>query len=295
MLQDETFTRQGYLSHMDNSLINDHLEWLRRKTSSKDTLKHRHDNLRRLAERLKPVDLLDATAADLDKWQSSLTVSRSAVMTYTSHTRGFYRWLKDTGRREDDPSEGLPIPKLPRRLPRPIPERDLTLAFKCADHTMTVWLALAGWCGLRAGEISRLRSDSFIDDSNGMLIRIEGKGGKERMVPVPEEVAALLRQVIVRGPLFRTPTGKKATPSYVSATASEFFRQLGLPYVLHQCRHRFGTEHYRLCKDIRLTQELMGHASPATTAGYIAVSQARTTKSMQRLGKTLPKPKRPRE
>lgn len=295
MLQDESFTREGYLSHMDNSSINDHIEWLRRVTGSADTIKHRRDNLRRLARQIKPVELIHATAADLDKWQSNLRVSRSAIMTYTCHTRAFYRWLKETGRRDDDPSASLPIPQLPKRLPRPIPEKHLELAFQCASHTMTVWLALAGWCGLRAGEIARLRGDSVIDEPTGMLLRIEGKGGKERMVPVPDEVATLLRQVIVRGPLFRSPTGKKASPNYVSSTASEFFRQLGQPYVLHQLRHRFGTEHYRLCKDIRITQELMGHSSPATTAQYIAVSQARTTKSMRRLGKTLPKPKRPRE
>lgn len=295
MLPDDTTAREGYLSHMDNNSINDHLEWLRRKTSRTETLDQRRENLQRVQRWLvshRDTTLEAATAGDLDAWQAALEVAPTSVNTYTSHVRGYYHWMCRTGHREDDPSSSLPTSKLPKRLPRPIPEKHLELAFRCADLVMTVWLALAGWCGLRAGEIARLRGDSIMDEPGGTLLRIDGKGGKERIVPVPDEVAELLRLVMKPGPLFLRPQGLPANPRYVSKTASEFFRQLKLPYTLHNCRHRFGTEHYRLCKDIRITQELMGHATPATTAGYIKVSQLRSTASMKRLGKTLPRRRR---
>lgn len=153
---------------------------------------------------------------------------------------------------------------------------------------MLVWLVLAGWCGLRAGEIARLRDESVIETDEGMYLRIDGKGGKERMVPVAAEAAPIVRAAMRPGAWFRTATGRAASPSYVSREASLFFKSLALPYTLHQARHRFGTQHYRLCRDIRQTQELMGHVSPATTALYTLVSPA-AMKSMKRLGKTLPK------
>lgn len=273
---------------MGNTLIAEHLNWLRLMTDREETLRHRRDNLRRLERRL-PVPLEVATAADLETWQASLTISRSGIATYTSHARAFYRWMQKTGRREDNPAENLVLPRLPRRLPRPIPERHLALAFRCARGEMVVWLALAGWCGLRAGEITRLQDTSVIDDEDGMFLRVDGKGGKERIIPVARELEPLIRGAIRPGHLFRTSRGRPWPPQQLSHEASLYLKSLGLPYVLHQLRHRFGTEHYRLCKDIRQTQEVMGHASPATTALYTLVSRKATVKTIQRLGKTLPR------
>jgi len=274
---------------MDDELIDDHLRFLRRSGARKETIKHRRDNLRRLSRALR-IPLLEATPADLDRWQDGLTVCLSSIQTYTGHVRAFYRWAHETGRREDNPALQLPMPSIPKRLPHPIPEKDLKLAFRCADPIMQVWLGLAGWCGLRCFEIAGLSDSSLIDDEDGMLLRFEGKGGKERIIPVPEDLRPLIRTVAVRGRWFRTPTGRAANGNYVSATASAFFASIGLPYTLHWCRHRFGTEHYRICKDIRATQELLGHSSPATTALYVQVSQRGVNKGMNQLGKTLPVP-----
>ncbi|TNC19079.1 tyrosine-type recombinase/integrase [Amycolatopsis alkalitolerans] len=235
-----------------------------------------------------PIPLNEATVEDLDRWQASLKVSRSSVATYTSHVRAFYRWAHESGRIADNPAANLPIPKLPRRLPRPIPERHLILALQCARGSMLVWLVLAGWCGLRAGEISRLRDESVIETDEGIFLRVDGKGGKERIVPVPEEIAPIVRGSMRPGAWFRTPSGRATPPRYISRETSQYLQSLGLPYVLHQLRHRFGTQHYRLCRDIRQTQELMGHGSPATTALYTLVAPG-AMKSMKRLGKTFPK------
>lgn len=272
---------------MDELVIEEHLSWLRRTTDRRATLRDRRDNLRRLSRNL-PCPLLNATESDLDRWQSSLAVSRSAIATYTSHIRAFYAWAHDRGKREDNPALSLPLPRVPERKPRPIPENDLKLAFRCADPEMTLWLALSGWCGLRAGEIAALADTSVIDEPDGMLLRVDGKGGKERIVPVPKAVQPMVRGALRRGRLFRTPTGLPAHGQYVTRVSSAFFASVGLPYTLHQCRHRFGTQHYKLTRDIRQTQELMGHSSPSTTAQYVALANRAGARSMDRLGKTLP-------
>ena len=273
---------------MSHDLITEHLGWLRRTTDSAATIRHRRDTLRRV-ERQLGHPLHEATTEELDTWQAGLTVSKSAVGTYTSHVRAFFLWAYRAGRRSDNPAETLPIPKPKPRKPRPIPEDHLQLALRVARGDVLVWFVLAGWCGLRAGEISRLSDDSVLDTETGLFLRVDGKGGKERIVPVPPPVAPFVLGAMRPGPWFRSPTGRPAWPDYVSRESSALLHSLGLPYTLHQLRHRFGTQHYRLCKDIRQTQELMGHSSPATTALYTLVSSPAIVKSMNRLGKTLPK------
>jgi len=280
---------------MDESVIEEHLRFLRRLGTRNDTMRHRRDCIRRLARSLE-VPLLEATDRDLDRWQATIAdpnrrpepLTPSAVATYTSHTRAFYKWAHHVGKIDVNPALDLLLPKIKKRVPHPIPENDLKLALRCADEQVTIWLTLAGWCGLRGGEISRLTGDSVIDEPDGMLLRVDGKGGKERIVPVPKVMVTMVRSWVKRGPLFRTVTGLPVNPDYVSRTVSVFFSGIGLPYTLHWCRHRFGTQHYKLFRDIRATQELMGHASPATTAMYVQLSQERAKRSMDRLGKTLP-------
>ena len=90
-------------------LVHQHLDYLRRKNCSPRTRHDREGALRRLAAYLdKP--LVEATAEDLDGWQSSLRVSISAIATYTSHVASFYRWALEQGHIDSDPATLLPRP-----------------------------------------------------------------------------------------------------------------------------------------------------------------------------------------
>lgn len=270
-----------------------HMGWFRRVTNSEDTRKHRRDTIKRLAAAL-PVPLLEATSADLDRWQEQLhrrlgDDGASTVRTYSSHVRMFYKWLYDNDWIADDPAATLPMPKVPQRMPRPIPEKDLTLALRCATGDVYVWLVLSAWCGLRAGEISRLTGDSIHDEDSGMYLSVDGKGGKTRIVPVPASVAPVVRSASRRGPLFRRARGGAVSAQWVSRRSSLLFQSLGMNYVLHQCRHRFGTQFYRVSKDIRETQSILGHSNLSTTALYVAFSQERTAGHQDQLGASLPR------
>ncbi len=169
-----------------------HFEHLRLRNTRPATLTARRTVLRAVHRDL-PSGLLAADRAEVEAWQTSLTVSSSSVQTYTDHVRGFYRWAHFYGVITEDPSDRLVTPRLPRRLPRPIPEDALMVAIRCADERMKVWLILAGWAGLRVGEIARLRREHIQDQEAPALVMVfDGKGGKDRIVPVGLRVCQAL-------------------------------------------------------------------------------------------------------
>jgi len=264
-----------------------HLDHLRRQNRSPRTRRDREGALRRLAGFLdKP--LLEATPEDLERWQAGLRVSISAVSTYTSHVKSFYRWALEQGHLDSDPATLLPRPKLPRRSPRPIPEQDLRVAIACAQEPLRTWFILAAYCGLRAGEIARMETYDIIEERGIWTLLVHGKGNRERLIPLPTAIRKGLAGYMGQpGAMFRRPDGRPFTSEGVSEKASDHLHGLGQPHTLHTLRHRFATRLYTLSKDIRVTQEVLGHASPATTALYVKHSQAQARKSVDKLSRGL--------
>lgn len=72
-------------------------------------------------------------------------------------------------------------------------------------------------------------------------------------------------------------------PKHVSNLAAGYLHDAGIPATLHMLRHRFGTEAYRVDRDLRLVQELLGHQDPASTAGYAAIVQADAIRTVGQL------------
>jgi site-specific recombinase XerD len=268
-------------------LVHQHLDYLRRKNCSPRTRHDREGALRRLAAYLdKP--LVEATAEDLDSWQSSLRVSISAIATYTSHVASFYRWALEQGHLDSDPATLLPRPRIPRRFPRPIPEQDLRVAITCATEPLRTWLVLAAYCGLRAGEIARMETYDVSNEGDIWTLLVRGKGDRERFVPLPVAIRSVLAAHMTGGgPMFRRPDGRPFTPDGVSEKASDHLHGLGQPHTLHTLRHRFATRLFGLSKDIRVTQEMLGHASPSTTAIYVKHSVVPARSNLDRLSKEL--------
>src|SRR5260370_33129131 len=89
--------------------------------------------------------VLDATAADLANWRAGLAVSDRAVVGYCGHVREFYAWAITQGLIAVNPAEGLPLPSLPRRIPRPVSEEDLHAAPAAADARARPRLGAPGW------------------------------------------------------------------------------------------------------------------------------------------------------
>lgn len=185
----------------------------------------------------------------------------------------FYRWAVDNGHVDCDPTVRIPRPRLRRSLPRPVSDQDLAMALSMADPMMRAWLTLAAFGGLRCAEIGRLRREDIIED--GAMLRVMGKGDKERLIPLhPDALHAIRAHGLPRrGHLWTRPQGGPYPPPLVSRTINLYLRDIGLDATAHQFRHWFGSRTYKGCKDIRVVQELMGHSSPSVTAVYAAFSE----------------------
>lgn len=134
-------------------------------------------------------------------------------------------------------------------------------------------LSLGAYQGLRCQEIAGLSREDILDTRDpAVIVVVKGKGGYQRVLPLHPEVLSALRALPMprSGPVFLMTMGGHHTPVTVSTAMRQYFADLGIGATGHQLRHWFGTNIYAHSKDIRLTQELLGHQSPNTTAIYVA-------------------------
>lgn len=220
----------------------------------------------------------DVTEAELTAWQDVRVdqLKPAGMHNEVTHVSCYLRWLSDTGRRADNPSRALVRPKhVSQRRPRPMPDKDIARALNIAEQPMHVWLGLAAFCGLRCCEIAVLERDWIIDGIRGSHLRVTGKGGKERNVPLPEALRTELASGPFRpaGHLFARMDGKPGPPSAarVSERINEHLHAQGISLTAHKMRHRFGTKLYEATRDPFYVAEVMGHASVDTTRLYVAV------------------------
>jgi integrase/recombinase XerC len=227
-----------------------------------------------------------------------------------SSLRTFYRFLVAEGERETDPTAGIPAPRTPRRLPRPLAVDEChTLLEQTAaaeegaarfngrgaarDRAL---LELLYGAGLRVAEACALDiRDVALDASE---VRVWGKGGKERAIPLPSAARVALAAYLEerRGPgslsepLFvslRAAPGKKPArldPRDVRRILNKRARAAGIPSGVHphRLRHSYATHLLDMGADLREIQELLGHASLSTTQKYTAVSTTRLIEAYDR-------------
>lgn len=213
----------------------------------------------------------------LTMWQAerSHLVGATTMRSELSHAREFYRWAIRERYIDCDPTMRLIMPRAPRRLPRPMRDRLLAAALQSAPADVRLILALAGFAGLRAMEIAGLDWSEVGLGERRPTIRVAGKGGHVREVPISTALAAFLMECPNRrGPVLRYRNGWSGhvPPSRVSGWANAYLHSVGVDETLHQARHRFATIAYQSCLDIRAVQTLLGHASPTTTAIYAAAA-----------------------
>lgn len=211
-----------------------------------------------------PVELVDVDTAD--RWWSLLRRSPQTRASYLDGVRRFYSWRAMRDPAAADPTRYLRRPSVARRLPRPVAADVVEHAIGGARQPAVTWLALAAWAGLRRGEIAALRPVDVWHDAGLLTLRIAGKGGRERVVPVPERLAQLLAGY--PWPRVSACTVYNGIRAELAAAGDE----LGAP---HRLRHSYATEVYATSTDLLATAQLLGHASVATTQVYAAVSDRR--------------------
>jgi len=210
-----------------------------------------------------------------------------------SSVKGFTRWL--AAREGFEPTAVLSArgPKFRRKLPRPLSVDGATAMIATVrDQAREDWVAardaavltLLYGCGLRISEaLSLTGADLPLKE----VLRIRGKGGKERIVPVlpaaRQAVATYARLCpfplaeMPAAQIFRGARGRPLNPRLIAKAMETARLGLGLPATAtpHAMRHSFATHLLAAGGDLRAIQELLGHASLSTTQAYTAVDQAR--------------------
>ena len=235
-------------------------------------------------------DLAALRATDFRAWLARRAMSglaRSSTARALSVVRGFYRHLERHGTIENAAIKTVRTPKQPRAVPRPLTVADAKDAIaavgrrRCAPWVAardTAVLTLLYGCGLRVSEALALERRAA---PLGESLRVAGKGGKERMVPVLPAVGAAVEDYLAacpfdpgpEGPLFLGVRGGRLGPRAVQAAMQALRRRLGLPESAtpHALRHSFATHLLAAGGDLRSIQELLGHASLSTTQRYTQV------------------------
>jgi hypothetical protein len=155
---------------------------------------------------------------------------------------------------------------LPPAQPDPLPEPDLMrlLDYLRELPRTTAWVLLGAYAGFRASETARISGRDLRGDS----VRILGKGGRVDVLPIPPILQrALAPYAGTNGPLWPGITGRQVS-AHVAYRAGKLQIRA---FRYHRLRHRYGTQTYRVTRDILVTQRLMRHQSPRTTAGYAAI------------------------
>lgn len=210
----------------------------------------------------------DVQMVDLVEW---LAVQRWAPNTrraYRASLRSFFAWCHQSGHLKSNPALSLPPVSVPRGRPRPTPETDYREAIANADPRARLAILLAGQCGLRRGELAVVtREDVELEPAGHYVLRVKGKGGHVRLVPLPVDLAD---ELLARpgGWVFPSNQGGHLTPHHLGKIVS---RNLAGALATHSLRHRCASVAYSATKDIRAVQELLGHAKIETTILYTKV------------------------
>jgi site-specific recombinase XerD len=206
--------------------------------------------------------------------------------------RGLFRALVSLGMRSENPADLLTSPKRAQRLPRVLKPSEVATLLDRIPATTPLELRdralfeVAYACGLRAEELVTLDLESI--DFDGEAVRVEGKGGKTRIVPAGEHALRAVDSYLQRGrpalvldadgprALFLSRSGRRLGTSDVRRRLRTWARHARIPSTHpHALRHSFATHLLEGGADVRAIQELLGHASVSTTQVYTRVESRR--------------------
>jgi integrase len=228
----------------------------------------RRDHLQRAARALGG-DPWAVTSEALLAWVGVQPWARETRRSVYASLRSFYRWGVRAGRCPSSPAEDLPKVRAADACPRPTPERVYRHAERVADERERLILQLAAQTGLRRAEIARVHRTDLLDDLVGRSLVVHGKGGRDRIVPLPGPLAIAVERACIAGGGWAFPGRDHG---HLSAQRVGIIASRLLPegWTLHTLRHRFATTAYAAERDLIAVQRLLGHASVATTQRYVA-------------------------
>lgn len=221
------------------------------------------------------------------------TIRRWKPITFVSYHKGwnvFFKWAQKNHFVEINPFENIEKPRLEKKLPTRLTKQEAKNLLETVKHM--VWyhtmqasrnyaiFAMFLYCGLRKGELLRLKMTDV--DLGNMVISIQqGKGNKDRLVPIPYQLKPILLQYLAE----RTKLGKTSEYFYVSQTEDRNFslagfkkvvdavkQESGIKFYPHMLRHTFATLMLEGGCDIYALSKMMGHNDIKTTTIYLSAS-----------------------
>lgn len=260
-------------------MIDAYLAYIRSGGSSKETIRTYGTHLRRFS-RVIGGNPLDVTTQDCQKYLAETGKALEYRRSIRVALRSFYSWAEKLELIPVSPAALLPVIKQTPAMPRPASDEDLQRALKRSAPRTRLIIRFAAEMGLRRAEIAQIHAQDIIRTSQGLTLLVHGKGNKKRLVPIPDTLTTICRDL--DGYMFpspQSPTGH-ITPSHLSKLVSHV---LPKGVTLHCLRHRFATHIYALDNDILTTQRLLGHTSPTVTQRYIQTDNAQARTMIQQI------------
>jgi integrase/recombinase XerD len=220
----------------------------------------------------------------------------SSISRTVAALKVFFHFLKREGKISMNPTRYLSSPKLWQRLPqvlnvsemeRLLNAPDLETEIGCRDRAI---LELLYSSGLRVSELCSLK----VHDVDDTFVRVKGKGAKERLVPIGKKALSACDAYLARFrdrhsserqcALFLTPKGKPVSRTRIWSMMKEYAQQVGISKNVspHTLRHSFATHLLDNGADLRIIQEMLGHASISSTDRYTHVSRQRLIEAFER-------------
>jgi integrase/recombinase XerD len=261
-------------------------DWMRNRRYSESTIKCYTQGISLFFRFLENKDPALISNEDLETFHKTYIISRKYSASFQSQIiNGVKLYFSNRLKRTLEPTE-IERPRLPRLLPHILSKEEVKAVLQAHQNIKhRAMLSLIYACGLRRGELLRLKLTD-IDSKRGMLRINQGKGAKDRLVPISEKMLDLLREYyryakpreyLFEGLVSGQPYSGKSLENVLNQAVVK--AKLTKRPTLHWLRHSYATHLLENGTDLRYIQELLGHQSSKTTEIYTHVS----TKSLQNI------------
>ena len=283
-------------------MLTEYLDYLEvEKNYSKETIKqYKYDLL--LFKKYIKIDLLLVQSSEIRSFLAHLKRDRNygakTLLRKQSCLRSFYKFCLKQNRISENPLRDIEAPKIPQRKPVYLTEQERFILFQTAKNKTYkiegkrnyAIIILLYYAGLRVSELVNLNIDSISPDGLKYIIKVIGKGNKERHIPLHNEAKAILDVWLTNRPPCESPAiftanCKRLTVSCIQKMLKKLINDAGIKKKIspHKIRHTFATDLLGKGANLIDIQNLLGHSSLNTTQVYVHTNKENLASAVEKL------------